>query len=243
MTSRAKTAMAVLGLPRARVDAAAAPIQHAAVGQRRRSRRAIVLTWLRQTHLYLGLWGAALGLLFGATGILMNHRAIMKIPVQKAVLTTAHLPLPAQPLTSPQAMAAWLQQELNFKPEHITQVKFQPAQTVIWADREVLQPERWSVSLHSPQRGVNAEYFAGNRFIRLDRSDASLIGTLTRLHMAVGVSAFWVLLSDSIAGCLILLSITGLLLWTQLHTVRTAAVMASVGAVVMGSWYGLSPLL
>lgn len=229
-------------LSRAHIDAPAAPIHHAAAGQRQRSRRAIVLTWLRKTHLYLGLWGAALGLLFGATGILMNHRAIMKIPVQKAVLTTAQLPLPAQPLTSPQEMAAWLQQELQFKPEQVTQVRSQPAKAVVWADQEVLQPERWSVSLHRPQRGVNAEYFVGNRFVRLDQIDASPIGTLMRLHTAVGVSALWVLLSDSIAGCLILLSITGLLLWTQLHTVRTIAVMTSVGALLIGLWCGLSPL-
>lgn len=208
-----------------------------------RSRRAVFLLWLRKTHLYLGLWGAALGLLFGATGILLNHRAILKIPVEKAVLSSVQLALPPAAAASPKDLATWLQQELLFQPEHIAQVRAQPARTVIWADKEVAQPERWSVSLHSPQRGVNAEYFVGNSFVRLDRIDATPIGTLTRLHMAVGVDAFWVLLSDTIAGCLILLSITGLLLWTQLHTVRTAAVMVSVSALVMGSWYGLSPLL
>ena len=229
-------------LSHACVDEPAAPVCPS-TGQRQRSRRAIVLTWLRKTHLYLGLWGAALGLLFGATGILMNHRAIMKIPVDKAVLTTAQLPLPEHPPVSSQEMATWLQQTLQFQPGQVTQVKSLPAKAVVWADREVMQPERWSVSLHSPQRGVNAEYFVGNRFIKLDHIDATTIGTLTRLHMAVGVSAFWVLLSDSIAGCLILLSITGLLLWTQLHTVRTVAVMTSVGALLIGLWCGLPPLL
>jgi hypothetical protein len=41
-----------------------------------------------------GLWGAALGLLFGATGILLNHRAVLKIPVEKTVQTTVQLQLP-----------------------------------------------------------------------------------------------------------------------------------------------------
>lgn len=230
-------------LSRANADASTSPMDQTPAKLRLRSRRAIALTWLRKTHLYLGLWGAALGLLFGATGILLNHRAIMKIPVEKAILTTAQLALPGLPLTSPQEMAAWLQQELQFRPEQVTQVKLQPAKPVIWADQEVMQPERWSVSMHSPQRGVNAEYFVGNHFIKLDHIDATVIGTLTRLHMAVGVSAFWVVLSDSIAGCLILLSFTGLLLWTQLHTVRTIAVMTSVGALLIGLWCGLSPLL
>jgi hypothetical protein len=33
-----------------------------------------------------------------------------------------------------------------------------------------------------------------------------------------------------------LLSITGLMLWTQLHRVRTLAVMTSIGALLAGIW-------
>jgi hypothetical protein len=209
----------------------------AAIPKRRRSRRAIFLTWLRRIHLYVGLWGAALGLLFGATGILMNHRAILKIPVEKTMQKSAQLPLPERGLATPQDLSAWLRQELNFTPAQVMQVKSQPAKTIVWADREVMQPERWNISLQRPDRGVNAEYFVGNRFVRLDHVDATPIGTLTRLHMSVGVGAFWVLLSDTIAGSLILLSITGLLLWTQLHTVRTIAVATSVGALLAGMWF------
>lgn len=205
--------------------------------KRHRSRRAIFLTWLRKTHLYVGLWGAALGLLFGVTGILLNHRAILKIPVEKAVQRTAQLPLPDRAFGTPEEMSAWLQKELKFAAVSPPQVKTQPAKAIVWADREVLQPERWTVNLTRPEGGVNAEYFVGNRFVKLDHVDATPIGTLTRLHMSIGVSAFWVLLSDTIAGSLILLSITGLLLWTQLHTVRTIAVLTSVGALLGGLWF------
>lgn len=208
--------------------------RRASTAQRQRSRRAIALTWLRKTHLYLGLWGALLGLLFGLTGFLLNHRAILKIPVPKVVQTTAQLPLAGQRPGSAQELARWLQQELQFRPEQIVAVKSTAAATVLWDGREVPQPERWNVSLQSPQRGVNAEYYAGNGFVRIDRIDATFIGLLTRLHMSVGVNAFWVLLSDTIAGCMIMLSITGLLLWTQLHTVRTIAVLTSVGALFIG---------
>jgi hypothetical protein len=205
--------------------------------KRKRSRRAIFLTWLRNTHLYVGLWGAALGLLFGMTGLLMNHRAIMKIPVEKAVQTTAQLPLPEHGFASPKEMAAWLQNELQFTPAEKPLVRSQPARKVIWNDREVMQPERWSVNLMQPGRGVSAEYFVGNRFIKLDRMDATPIGTLMRLHKSEGINAFWVLLSDTIASSLILLSLTGLLLWTQLHTVRAIAVLTSTGALLGAVWF------
>lgn len=206
-------------------------------GPRRRSRRAVFLTWLRKIHLYVGLWGAILGLLFGATGILLNHRAILKIPVEKTVQRTVQLTLPAHRPETPEALAAWLQGELDFAPEQVVQIKKQPSKSVVWADREILQPERWSISLQTPQRGVIAEYFAGNRFVKLDHNDATPIGTLTRLHMSVGVNAFWVLLSDTIAGSLILLSITGLLLWTQLRTLHTLGVATSLGALLAATWF------
>lgn len=221
-----------------RVDHAPQDAMHqVGARKRRRSRRAIFLTWLRNTHLYVGLWGAVLGLLFGATGLLMNHRGIMKIPVEKAVQKTVQLPLPKGGFASSKEMAAWLQKEFPLMSAGKPMVRLQPAKKVIWNDHEVTQPERWSVSLMQPGHGVSAEYFVGNRFVKLEQMDATPIGTLIRLHKSEGVNAFWVLLSDTIAGSLILLSLTGLLLWTQLHTVRTIAVLTSAGALLGAVWF------
>ncbi|HEY4801735.1 MAG TPA: peptidase, partial [Paraburkholderia sp.] len=61
------------------IDAPAAPRTRLDAEQRddraRRSRRATFIKWLRKVHGWVGLWGAALGLLFGVTGVLLNHRA------------------------------------------------------------------------------------------------------------------------------------------------------------------------
>lgn len=204
---------------------------------RRRSKRAIFLTWLRKIHLYVGLWGAVFGLLFGATGILLNHRAILPIPIKKDVQTKAQLSIPKTGFTNPEQMAAWLQKELNFKPVAPAVIKTQAAKIVVWDQREIAQPAHWTILLNRPGEGVTAEYFVGNRYVQLNQLDATPIGTLTRLHKSVGVSAFWVLLADTIAGSLILLSITGLLLWTQLHTVRSIAVLTSAGALLAGVFF------
>ncbi len=200
--------------------------------QRRRSRRAVFLTWLRKIHLYVGLWGALLGLLFGASGIMMNHRAILKLPVEKTVQRTVQMPLPDQGFRTPQALRDWLRAALKFEPVAPAVIKVQPSGPVQWGERPVWQPERWTINLNRPQGAVNAEYFVGNRFVKLDLVDATPVGTLMRLHQSVGVSAFWVVLADTIAGSLILLSVTGLLLWTQLHTVRTGALLTAAGALL-----------
>jgi len=219
----------------------AAPIVQRTRG---RSRKALFLIWLRRIHLYVGLWGAVLGLLFGATGILLNHRAILKIPVEKVVQRSAELALPdagTRSFATPEAMASWLQAELKFDGPP-TRTKIDPPRKVIWADRELVQPARWTIGLASPHRGVNAEYVVGNRFVKVDIQDATPIGTLTRLHMAVGVTAFWVLLSDTIAAGLIVLSITGALLWSRLHAVKLSAVVVSLTALLASVWFMWSSL-
>ena len=40
-----------------------------------------VIRWVRKSHGWVGLWGAVLGLLFGFSGIWLNHRAVLKLPV------------------------------------------------------------------------------------------------------------------------------------------------------------------
>jgi len=206
--------------------------------QRSRPRAGVVfLRWLRTIHLWVGLWGALLGFLFGLTGILLNHRAVLKIPLERAVQRSSELALPeAGGPQSAEQLAQWLQAELGMKAQSV-RAKAEPPKTVRWADREVEQPPRWTVNLQSPQRGVNAEYLVGNRYVRLETQDATPIGTLTRLHTATGVGAFWVLLADTIAGGFMVLSVTGLLLWSRLRAIKLTAVVVSLGALSGAVWF------
>ena len=104
------------------------------------------------------------------------------------------------------------------------------------------QPERWEIGFDHPKRGVRVEYFVGNAYARVERIDATWIGTLTRLHMSTGVDAFWVLLVDSFAGSLMALALTGTLLWTQLRLPRLAAACGLLGAPVLAAlWLAINP--
>ena len=206
--------------------------QESTPAQRKHRRSVLFVRWLRKIHLWVGLWGAALGLMFGATGILLNHRAILKIPVEKVVQTSVQLQLPdaTQPsFESVDEMATWLQRELKLEGLQV-RAKAEPSRKVTWGERELIHPARWTFTFNSPHKGVTAEYLVGNRYLKVEMQDATPIGTLMRLHNAVGVTAFWVLLSDTIAGALIVLSISGLLLWSRLHTARLATLAVSLTA-------------
>jgi hypothetical protein len=192
------------------------------------SRRAAVLKWLRKMHGWIGLWGAVLGLLFGGTGILLNHRAVLRIPAVQVQESTVQIPLPRPAPATPQALAAWLKTALKLDPEP-RRVLLEPARPVAWGDQSVLQPARWSASFSSPSVKVQAEYWVGNSYVTLKRSDSNLFGTLTSLHKGDGMGIGWVLLVDTLAGSIILLSLSGVVLWAL--TNRRRAIGVAIGLV------------
>ncbi|OZI20183.1 peptidase [Bordetella genomosp. 9] len=190
-------------------------------------RRGVFLKWLRKAHSWIGLWGAVLGLLFGLTGFFQNHRAVMKISTGAPQVTNVQLALPVPAPASPQEMAAWLQAELKL-PKAAERIQRDPAKAVAWGDKAVTQPEHWQIAFRSPKTIVQAEYWAGAGQVSVRRMEPGLLATLENLHRANGVTAAWVLIADTIAGGMVLLSITGVLLWTGLNRRRT------VGAAILG---------
>lgn len=192
------------------------------------SRRASFVKWLRRMHGWIGLWGAVLGLLFGSTGILLNHRAVLKIPAVQSQESTVQVPLPTPAPVSAQAMADWLKRSLRLAPEP-GRVRAEPSRPVPWGDRAIVQPARWSASFTSPSSNIQAEYWVGNSYITLKRVQNNSFGTLTNLHKGTGMGVGWILLVDTLAGSIILLSISGVVLWALTHRRRVIGI--AIGAV------------
>jgi uncharacterized protein len=205
------------------------------IARKQRSRRATFIKWLRKVHGWVGLWGAVLGLLFGTTGFLLNHRAgPLKISSGEPQVSQMQMGLPAQSLKSPMELGKWLKQELKLDGV-IGRGKREPAHAVGWGDQKTMQPELWTVAVASPSGAVSAEYWVGNGFVSVKKSENSFLATMSNLHKGVGLSVGWVLLIDTLAGSIILLSLTGVLLWTELNkrkTVGAVIVMASIVAMV-----------
>lgn len=178
-------------------------------------------------HGWIGLWGAVLGLLFGGTGILLNHRAVLRIPAAQARETTVQVPLPQPAPRDPQALAAWLKSSLKLEPDPRA-IRLEPARPVAWGDRSLVQPARWSASFTAPSGEVQAEYWVGNSYVTLKRLDNNVFATLSNLHKGTGMGVAWVLLVDTLAGSIILLSLSGVVLWVL--TNRRRAIGVAIGA-------------
>jgi hypothetical protein len=194
-------------------------------------RRAKALIWLRRTHAWLGLWGAGLALLFGTTGFLLNHRLVMKVNAPHVEQTVIQVPLDVRPANA-QALAVQLRKALRAdRPAAL--VRVEPAQDVTWNGETLRQPELWRVFFASPARTLNVEYWAGNAYATVKRQDPNAWALLTRLHTGTGATVAWVLLVDTLAGALVTLSLTGLMLWSRLHGTRLMALGIGLGSIVL----------
>lgn len=185
-------------------------------------KRGRFLVWLRRTHAWLGLWGAVMGLLFGMSGILLNHRNEMKIPLAKHEETRQVLTPPTISLQSSEALEAWLRAEFKL-PDAKSRVQKKPAGPVPWGGGQIEQPENWRITLTTPNLSVNAEYWKGDADAHIEQKEANFWQTLANFHKGSGMSNAWILLTDTLAGALLILAITGTLLWSRLHGPRLLA--------------------
>ena len=202
------------------------------------SARADVVAWLRRTHGWIGLWGATLGLLFGFSGIWLNHRAVLPLqPAAERHSTT--LALGAVVPADAAAMAAWAQAALGLR-EPASNVRVEKARPAPWADPAAaasstpVQPEHWSFGFNTPKAQVQVDYWVGNRTLGVRRTDSGLVATLTNLHKGVGMPVAWILLVDTLAGSLILLSLSGLSLWMLTRRRR------ALGLAILGTAFALT---
>jgi hypothetical protein len=182
--------------------------------------RGRVLSWLRVAHLWIGLWGAVLGLMFGITGLLMNHRSVLRIPVEKSEITRTQVAIPSSFENAGQ-LTTWLRGRFAL-PDARATVRREAPMRVSFIGQPMEQAELWSVTLATPKLSVNARHVPGSGLVEPETHDATQWGLLMRLHTGSGASATWVLLVDTVAGALILLTLSGVLLWTRLRLPRLA---------------------
>lgn len=200
--------------------------------------RANATVWLRKAHGWIGLWGAALGLLFGFSGIWLNHRAVL--PLQPAAQrSNTQLTLESAPPATPRDMALWVQHALGLPAPH-TSVRVEKSRPAPWAEPAastvVTQPEHWIINFNTPSSQIQADYWIGNHTVSVRRTEAGLVATLTNLHKGVGMPVAWILLVDTLAGSMILLSLSGLALWLLTRRRRTLglAILATALAATAG---------
>lgn len=188
------------------------------------------IRWLKRVHAWTGLWGALLFLMLGFSGVLLNHRSILKIDTGKPhEVSVVTMPVAAGLITDEKALGKWAKAALDLPSEPKTPRKEDTAPKM-FNGKTVVEPVKWSQTFRHPNGIITADYISGSPSVAIKQEADNALEFVKNLHKGTGVGVAWVLFMDSIAGALIAMSLTGFLLWSRFHGTRLVA-----GGIVLGS--------
>ncbi len=172
--------------------------------------------WIRQIHLWIGAWGALAAVLYGFTGLVLNHRmgenAWPQGDSRDAGATTLQIPVEAR--DSAERLSLWLQQTQHLDVQSIR--KGGPG----GRGGDAKQPPKWNFSGGTAADSWQLEYAPGSDAAELKRSRQTFLAAINRLHKAVGGGIGWRVLADSFAISMVLLGLSGLWMWARGRTYR-----------------------
>ena len=195
------------------------------------SRRSTTTThrWIRQIHLWIGAWGAIAAIVYGFTGLVMNHRfGDGAWPQGESVESNRiALDVPTQARATPEALSLWLRASQGLDATSIRKGgrggRGDPS-----------QPEKWNLSGGTAGASWSLEYAPGQPQAEIKHSKQTPLAAFNRLHKGVGGGAVWIVLADSFAIGMLLLGLSGIWMWARGRTPRQMIVsVLSASTVVM----------
>ena len=170
--------------------------------------------WLRQFHLWIGAWGALAAIVYGLTGLVMNHRFGDNPWPQGESIDAGRVVLgvPAAARASAEDLSLWLRQDQGLDATTIR--KGAPRGAPEGA------PEQWSLSGGNARESWSLQYKPGEASAEVKHNRQTWLAALNRLHKTVGGGFAWVLLADSFAIAMLLLGLSGIWMWARGRTGR-----------------------
>lgn len=168
--------------------------------------------WVRQLHLWIGAWGAIAAIVYGYTGLVMNHRMGEGAWPQGESIEAGRvvLEVPAAARASAEDLSKWLRQAQGLDAQSIRKGPPRGA-------REGA-PEQWNLSGGNARESWVLQYRPGSATAEVRHSRQTWLAAFNRLHKTVGGGFAWVLLADSFAIAMLLLGLSGIWMWARGRT-------------------------
>ena len=168
--------------------------------------------WIRQLHLWIGAWGALAAIIYGFTGLVMNHRFGDGAWPQgdSEELGRTALQVPAAARATPEQLSLWLRQTQGLDAQVIRKGSPGP--------KDAKQPPKWNLSGGTASSSWALEYSPGSETAEVKRSSHTSLAAFNRLHKGVGGGWAWTLLADSFAMGMLLLGLSGIWMWARGRT-------------------------
>lgn len=192
--------------------------------------------WIRQLHLWIGAWGALAAVIYGFTGLVMNHRfgdgAWPQGESSEHGRTTLRVPLEAR--SSPERLSLWLRDSQGLDAQVIR--KGPPGGGRGASKKEgggPAQPPKWTLSGGSAADAWSVEYAAGSATAEIKRTRHDWLAGFNRLHKAVGGGVGWIILADSFALAMLLLGLSGIWMWARGRTAKDVIFSVLAASVIV----------
>ena len=144
---------------------------------------------MRRIHAWAGFATLTLMLLYGLTGLWLQHRAVLPLPGPHTEKSSEEIVLSA-PLSSPDELKSLLQQRYAAGFEE-GRVQLTPPQTLPTPDGPLTLPARWEMRGVTLSQSVAASYVAGTLLVRTELQQANFAASLNRLHRGMGTGLPW----------------------------------------------------
>ena len=191
---------------------------------------------VRQLHLWIGAWGALAAMIYGFSGLVLNHRFGDGAWPQGDSEETGReqLAVPAGERASPERLSLWLKANRGLDAQVIR--KGPPGGGKPGSGGP---PPKWNLSGGTATEAWTVEYTPGQESAELKRMHHSPLAAVSRLHKGVGGGWAWLLLADSFAIGMLLLGISGIWMWLRGRgakemLVSVFALSTAILAVVLG---------
>ncbi len=207
--------------------------------------RGRAVRWLKRIHAWTGFWGAVLFLMLGISGVLLNHRDVMKIETGEPIEVSAmNIAVPVGSIADEKALGSWAKKEFNLqseaRPPRGKDGKGEggrgkpDAKTFLGKERP--EAQKWQLNFNHPNGRITVEHVKGSGSVAVKQTSQNILGFMKNMHKGSGVGIAWILFMDSIAGALIAMALTGFLLWSRLHGGRLLAGALLIGSTALGTW-------
>ena len=186
-----------------------------------RRRNNTVYRFVRQLHLWIGAWGALAAIIYGFTGLVMNHRFGDNPWPQgdSAEAGRTTLQIPATARATPEELSLWLRETQKLDAQTIRKGSPGGKEGKAGKDGKPQSP-KWSFSGGTASNSWVLEYVPGSDSAELKRNSHTLLAAINRLHKGVGGGWIWNLLADSFAIGMLLLGLSGIWMWARGRTLK-----------------------
>jgi hypothetical protein len=169
--------------------------------------------WMRNSHLFLGLFSFLSVLVYGVSSVRMSHRTWLAVQPE---VSETHLTVPAETGANPRVLARFLMDQRGMRGD---------------VNQDRMTPSGSYFRLAMPGTNHEVTYAKDTGDVKIVTRKTNFVGMLVAIHEQGGfwhdepIRNVWGALVAVVSASLIVLALTGIYLWFKIHKERLIGII------------------